>query len=115
MKTVMTIAHKLVRANRFFGVAKYRELFAVALKQAWAQVRNVVVAISADDVKSFADNAGCAAFAYIANPKFIEVTIRGKKTDKVYVNLDARKVSFKGLGASLANKIATQFNLSIAY
>lgn len=50
--------------------------------------------------------AGC--FAFIEG-KNIEVTVRGKKSDKVYV-LDG-KVSYKGNCAVTAGAIAERFNL----
>ncbi|QMW05293.1 hypothetical protein [Spirosoma foliorum] len=111
---VMSIAHKLVKANRFYKVAKYSELLSVAMKQAWAQAKAPAVALTAELVKTFSDSIP-ACFGWIASEKKVEVTFRGKKSDKVFVNLDARKVSFMGNTSTIASQIASQFNLSIAY
>jgi hypothetical protein len=50
--------------------------------------------------------AGC--FAYVEG-RNIEVTVRGKKADKVYISNG--EVSHKGNCASVAGQIAERFNL----
>jgi hypothetical protein len=50
--------------------------------------------------------AGC--FAFVEGKK-IEVTVRGKKSDKVYIYNG--EVSFRGNCASVAGQIAEKFNL----
>lgn len=50
--------------------------------------------------------AGCFAFV---DGKTIEVTVRGKKSDKVYISNG--EISYKGNCAIIAGKIAERFNL----
>jgi len=50
--------------------------------------------------------AGCFAFV---EGKTIEVTVRGKKSDKVYISNG--EVSYKGNCATTAGQIADRFNL----
>jgi hypothetical protein len=109
---ILTLAHKLVRANKFYKMTKYSDLLSVAMKQAWAQAKSPIIEVTAETVKSFSDSIA-ACFAWISNEKKVEVTFRGKKSEKVYVNLDARKVSYSGNTYTIANQIANQFNFSL--
>ena len=49
-----------------------------------------------------------ACFAYVEG-RTIEVTVRGKKSDKVYISNG--EVSYKGNCATVAGQIAERFNL----
>lgn len=109
----MTLAHKLAHSNKFFGVAKYADLLSVAMKQAWLQVRKGVEEVSAEAVAAFIKTLP-ACSAWITSDTKVELTFRGKKTDKVFINLDARKVSRIGNTAILASQIANQFNFSLS-
>ena len=53
-----------------------------------------------------AELSGCFAFV---EGSTIEITVRGKKSDKVYIHNG--EVSYKGNCASVAGKIAERFNL----
>ncbi len=109
---ILKSAHKIAKADKFYKLAKYSTLFASALKAAWSQAKNGVKEVSVDVVASFS-SAIPMCFGYICNNRVVEVTYRGKRSDKVFVDVQSRTVQVVGKTYQIASQIATQFNFSI--
>ena len=54
-----------------------------------------------------------ACFAYEENENEVYVTYRGKKSEKIFIDVSIKKVSYSGSTLSVAKQIAEKFNFKI--